>query len=113
MFENNDYSLLSSLGLKIAHFHYQPEGNVLIPELRASWEHDFDDDPTSQKVRMLSHSEPYTIDGRPEDTDYGFIGTGITSLDKNGRTVYLHYDYMIGKSDFDAHFLNLGFRILF
>ena len=113
VFENSDYSLLSSMGLKIAHFHYQPEGNVLIPELRASWEHDFDDDPTSQKVRMLSHSEPYTIDGRREDTDYGFIGTGITSLNQNGRTVYLHYDYMIGKSDFDAHFLNLGFRILF
>jgi outer membrane autotransporter protein len=113
VFENSDYSLLSSMGLKIAHFHYQPEGNVLIPELRASWEHDFDDDPTSQKVRMLSHNEPYTIDGRREDTDYGFIGTGITSLNQNGRTVYLHYDYMIGKSDFDAHFLNLGFRILF
>ena len=113
MFENNDYSLLSSLGLKIAHFHYQPEGNVLIPELRASWEHDFDDDPTSQKVRMLSHSEPYTIDGRSEDTDYGFIGTGITSLNKSGRTLYLHYDYLFGKSEYDAHFINLGFRIIF
>lgn len=113
MFENNDYSLLSSLGLKVAHFHYQPEGNVLIPELRASWEHDFDDDPTSQKVRMLSHSEPYTIDGRSEDTDYGFVGTGITSLNKNGRTLYLHYDYLFGKSDYDAHFINLGFRIIF
>ena len=113
MFENNDYSLLSSLGLKIAHFHYQPEGNVLIPELRASWEHDFDDEPTSQKVRMLSHSQPYTIDGRSEDTDYGFIGTGITSLNKSGRTLYLHYDYLFGKSEYDAHFINLGFRIIF
>ena len=53
------------------------------------------------------------INGRPEDSDFGLIGTCITSIGKSGRSMFLHYDYMIGKDDFDAHFVNLGFRILF
>ena len=52
------------------------------------------------------------INGRPEDSDFGFIGTGNTKTDKSGRSMFLHYDYMIGKDDFDI-LLNLGFRILF
>jgi len=62
---------------------------------------------------MPSHSQPYTTDDRLEDTDYGSIGTGIASLNKSGRTLYLHYYYLFGKSEYDAHFVNLGFRIIF
>ena len=115
LLERREESLVSSLGTKIAYYDFDPEGGVTIPELRLSWEHDFNADPVNQGVHLLSHGadDVYYINGRPEDSDFGLIGTGITSIGKSGRSMFLHYDYMIGKSDFNAHFLNLGFRILF
>ena len=47
------------------------------------------------------------INGRPEDSDFGLIGTCITSIGKSGRSMFLHYDYKIGKDDFDAILLTL------
>ena len=115
LLERRDESLVSSLGAKMAYHHFNPEGGVIIPEFRLSWEHDFNADPVNQGVHLLSHGadDVYYINGRPEDSDFGLIGTGITSIGKSGRSMFLHYDYMIGKDDFDAHFVNLGFRILF
>ena len=115
LLERRDESFVSSLGAKIAYHHFNPEGGVIIPEFRLSWEHDFNADPVNQGVHLLSHGadDVYYINGRPEDSDFGLIGTGITSIGKSGRSMFLHYDYMIGKDDFDAHFVNLGFRILF
>ena len=115
LLERRDESFVSSLGAKIAYHHFNPEGGVIIPEFRLSWEHDFNADPVNQGVHLLSHGtdDVYYINGRPEDSDFGLIGTGITSIGKSGRSMFLHYDYMIGKDDFNAHFLNLGFRILF
>lgn len=113
--ELTDESFVSSLGAKIAYHIFNPDGSVIIPEFRASWEHNFNADPTRQGVHLLSHGrdDTFYVNGRPEDSDFGFIGTGVTTVTNSGRSMYLHYDYLIGKSDFDAHFLNLGFRILF
>ena len=47
------------------------------------------------------------INGRPEESDFGLIGTCITSIGKSGRSMFLHYDYKIGKDDFDAIMLTL------
>ena len=115
MLKKTDDSFVASIGSKIAFYQYNEAGGVVIPEFRFSWEHDFDADPVQQGIHLLSHGadDIYYVDGRPEDSDYGLLGVGVTSLNKDGRSIYLHYDYMLGKSDFDAHFINLGFRILF
>ena len=115
MLEKYDESFVSTIGTKVNYYYFRPEGGALIPEFRLSWEHNFKADPVDQGVHLLSHGadDTYYINGRPEDSDYGFIGTGITSITKNGFSSYANYDYLIGKSDFDAHFINLGFRILF
>lgn len=115
LLEKNDESLISSIGAKVNYYHFRPEGGALVPEFRFSWEHDFNAKPVNQGVHLLSHGadDTYYINGRPEDSDFGFIGTGITSITKDGFSSYVNYDYLLGKSDFDAHFVNLGIRFQF
>lgn len=115
MLDRRDESLISSIGTKVNYYHFLPEGGALIPELRLSWEHDFKSNSVGQAVHLLSHGpdDTYYINGRRKDSDFGFIGTGITSIDKSGLSAHLNYDYLLGKSQFDAHFLNFGIRFKF
>ena len=111
--EQNYENFTSALGLKIAKYNYFPEGGALVPEWRAFWQHEFNDEVTDLNVELLNTGNSYSIDGRPRESDFGIIGAGFTFISKDGKSLYMHYDYMLGKEDFNAHFLNLGFRILF
>ncbi len=111
--EQNYENFTSALGLKIAKYNYFPEGGAIVPEWRAFWQHEFNDEVTDLNVELLNTGNSYSIDGRPRESDFGIIGAGFTSISKDGKSLYMHYDYMLGKEDFNAHFLNLGFRILF
>ena len=111
--EQNYENFTSALGLKIAKYNYFPEGGAIVPEWRAFWQHEFNDEATDLNVELLNTGNAYSIDGRPRESDFGIIGAGFTFISKDGKSLYMHYDYMLGKEDFNAHFLNLGFRILF
>ena len=64
-------------------------------------------------VQLVGSGTDYVIKGRTKDSDFGSLGAGLTFLDKDGSTVYGHYDYIIGKSDFQAHNVSLGLRFRF
>lgn len=115
LYEKEVDSLILSVGGKIAHYHYLLNGGIIIPEFRASWEKNFKAKVVNQQVHLLSHGskDSYFINGRPEDDNHGILGVGVTYLNPEGKSLYLHYDYMVGKADFEVHNLNLGLRILF
>ena len=111
--KQNYDSLIATLGGKVQHYEFLETGGALIPELRAYWQHDFKSDAVDMNVQLVGSGTDYVIKGRTKDSDFGSLGAGLTFLDKDGSTVYGHYDYVIGKSDFQAHNVSLGFRFRF
>ena len=97
LFPNQDLkSLASLLGYELSYAFESPVG-TLVPWLRATWEHEFDDKPN----RLLG------ISMADRDEDVAVLGAGVGYGLANGWNLWLDYEARIS-SGVEAHRFGLG-----
>jgi outer membrane autotransporter protein len=113
--DNRDISSLASvLGAKFTYTHSTDWG-VLMPHLQLEWEHEFKDDPQSLEARFINDptGTAMVISGDPLDTDYFRLGLGLSMVLTRGRSGFLYYEQLVGRSGMSQYSLALGFRMEF
>jgi uncharacterized protein YhjY with autotransporter beta-barrel domain len=108
-------SLTSAFGGKATYVMSRDWG-VLMPHVQLEWEHEFRDDPSRMVARFVHDPTGTPIEragGAPIDTDYYNVGLGISALFPGGRSVYVYYEQLLGKSRLSQGTLSIGGRFEF
>jgi outer membrane autotransporter protein len=84
-------NLLSGLGLRVGHAFKVDTGSV-IPELKASWLHNFDIDNRPITASFTGFpGTAFVVTGKDIENNGASVGAGITYLHKSGITISLDY----------------------
>lgn len=102
-------SLQTQLGARIAHACQFP-GWSLIPEARAQWEHEFEDDARPIEARLASAGKPFHVSTLGPDRDRAIVGVGLTALFGDHVSAYLDWTAELG-DELSAHTLGAGLRL--
>jgi outer membrane autotransporter protein len=86
-----------------------------MPHLQLEWEHEFKDDPQSLEARFINDptGTAMVVSGDPLDTDYFRLGLGLSMVLTRGRSGFLYYEQLVGRSGMSQYNLALGFRMEF
>jgi uncharacterized protein YhjY with autotransporter beta-barrel domain len=85
-------SLVSELGLRLAHVYQQGTASV-IPEVSAAWNYDFDiDDRVIRTAFAGSPNESFSIRGQDVEKHGATVGIGLTLMNNSGFSTTLKYN---------------------
>lgn len=106
--------LTSTLGGKLAYTHSASWG-VLVPQLEVEWQHDFQGDAEAFRGYFVDDPSqtPILVLGDDLDSDYFRIGLGLSMVFTGGRSGFVTYDRIVGRSGISQEMLTLGFRMEF
>jgi len=87
---------------------------VLMPLLSANWQHEYKNNSrtTTGSVVAQPSTNVITQTNNP-DRDYCNLGVGVSATFRGGRSAFLHYEEVLGLSNFHSHSFNAGFRMEF
>ncbi len=109
-------SLVSSLGAE-ASYAISTGFGVIVPHLRATWEHEFENDARNIDARLFLNSNPVNdvLISRTDspDRDYGRLGAGVSAGFAHGISAFIDYDTVLALSDVEHHRFTAGGRIEF
>lgn len=111
-------SLLSILGFDISKAASQNWG-VLIPQLRAEWNHEFKND--SLFVRTRYFFDPAKFDPGHEllvrtdepDRDFFIVSLSLAAVFRGGNQAFINYDTLLDYRDITNHVFTVGVRFSF
>ncbi len=91
------------------------KSGVWIPQLRLELEHKLDDSKREIDATFLHDptSTTFTIESEEIDTDYLNIGTGISAVLRNGKSVFLFYETRLGQDRLTQNWIKAGIRFEF
>lgn len=110
--ESRDVSGSSAiLGGKLAYTHSASWG-VLVPQLDVEWQNDFQSDTEAFRGYFLDDptGTPILVLGDDLDNNYLRIGLGLTFVLTEGRSGFINYERLAGRSGISQEMLSLGFR---
>ena len=86
---------------------------VLVPHVRAEWEHEFEDDAqdTSSFYQLDANRNLYDLEGESPDTDYFNLGAGVSAIFPNGWMGFVDYEGLVGYEELSKHRLTVGLRV--
>lgn len=109
-------SLTTALGGRISYAMNQRFG-VLIPQARAAWVHEFENDSQTIKARYLDtpaslFASNQVLRARTDepDEDYFELGVAISAVLKGGLQAFFSYDTLLGLDDVTDHLFTAGAR---
>lgn len=107
-------SLLSTLGATASYAVSTPVG-VFSPQLRAEWQHEFQND--SRDIKAVYTNDPNQIPWRiptdDPDRDYFTLGVGVAGTFQRGISAFVDYQTIVGLDETTAHLVNVGVRMEF
>ena len=111
-------SLLSILGLDISNASSKNWG-VLIPQVRAEWNHEFKND--SQFIHTRYFFDPNKIQDDHEllvltdepDRDFFLVSLSLAAVFRGGNQAFINYDTMLDYRDISYHVFTAGVRFSF
>lgn len=111
------HSLVTSVGGEASYAISTPIG-VVIPHLRGSYEHEFENDERDIDARLFLNDNPGALDvltsrTSSPDRDYGRVGGGVSAQFPGGVAAFVDYEALVGLSDVEYHLFTLGGRIAF
>lgn len=111
------HSLVTSLGGQASYAFSTPCG-VIVPHLRGSYEHEFENDARDIDARLFLNDNPGALDvltsrTSSPDRDYGRVGGGVSAQFPRGIAAFVDYEALVGLRDVEYHRLTLGGRISF
>lgn len=107
-------SQTATLGGRLSYTSSRDWG-ILTPSLQFEWEHELRDDP-ERLVSSFIHDPGNTqvvVDGDPLDRDYFNVGVGLSAIFPGGRSAFVFYEQLMGRSMQKQGTLSLGVRIEF
>ena len=107
------HSLKSELGAQLARVFHLGEENLLIPEISAAWEHDFDVD--DRQITTSFEGLPgntFTVQQTDVPTESGRLHAGLILVHKKRFQTSLSYDALLHKN-YTAHGVSGEVRISF
>lgn len=88
---------------------------ILTPNLQLEFEREFEDDAQRIVSRFLHDPgrSPMSLDGDPLDNSYFNVGVGLSAILPGGKSAYVFYERLMGRSGQSQGTLSLGVRIEF
>jgi fibronectin-binding autotransporter adhesin len=107
-------SLVSGVGARVHRVWELEEGTYLVPELHASWLHEFEDTDRRVVPTLIGVGLPYSPDIRGAELDRNGLQAGIgwTMSTREGLHVYADYE-IDWNPQLWQHAIKAGFRFLF
>lgn len=104
-------SVLTHLGVR-ASYAISTSSGVWVPQFRAEWNHDFDNDPLDvQSTYALDAAQTfYGLEGNNPDDDYFNVGLGLVGILPNGWVPFIDGEIQLGYDDYDRYRLTGGLR---
>jgi len=113
--ESRDFdSQTATLGGRLSYTASRDWG-ILTPSLQFEWEHELKDDPQRIVSRFIHDpgNTQLVVDGDPLDRDYFNVGLGLSAIFPGGRSAFVFYEQMMGRSRQSQGTLSIGVRIEF
>lgn len=107
-------SQTATLGGRLSYTSSRDWG-ILTPSMQFEWEHELRDDP-QRLVSTFIHDPGNTqimVEGEPLDKNYFNVGVGLSAIFPGGRSAFVFYEHLMGRSMQSQGTLSLGVRIEF
>lgn len=112
--KSRNTSLASIVGVRASYAISQPWG-VILPQARAEFEHEFDDDARSTTTSLLldpARNAFRVTNDRPDRNSFN-LGAGLLFVLPNGWMPYVDYEGLVGYRDSSRHRVTAGIRVEF
>ncbi|MEO7478890.1 MAG: autotransporter domain-containing protein [Lysobacteraceae bacterium] len=88
---------------------------VMIPHAELEWQHEYRTDPNAFRAFFIDDptGTPILIKGDAIDSDYFRLGFGVSFVFPKGRSGFILYDRILGRTGITQDNLSLGFRMEF
>jgi outer membrane lipase/esterase len=106
-------SLVSVLGAQASYAASQTWG-VLMPSARLEWEHQYKDDRTHNILSTFAgdpSASLINLSTTPPDRNYFNLGAGLAAHMGLGRSAYVHYQTVLGRSGQTSHAITAELRV--
>ncbi len=102
-------SLLGVVGASAA-YTFSTASGVFVPQLRAQWQNEFDDDAETVDASFLldASATRYRLEGERPDTSYGEIGFSLVAVFGGGWNAFFDYTRLVSRDDFGRDLVSLG-----
>jgi outer membrane autotransporter protein len=113
--DQNQDALRSNLGFRIAHEQLMKpgEGLTVIPELRASWRHDYGDTSYAIDSNFVGCTDVFTVHGPYVGRDSAVVSVGLTALCNQNVAAYIYFDGQFGRDNYTNGGVSGGLRVSF
>lgn len=109
-------SLTGTLGLRSS-YAMSTSWGVVVPQVRAEFEHEFKDDARSLDIRFAaqptSNSSTLVITSDAPDRDHANLGLGLLFVLPGGVMPFVDYEALAGYSGYSRHRATIGLRLEF
>lgn len=104
-------AVISSIGLNVSH-SFNLEDNLIIPNIRADWFHNFSAS-TDQTSGSVASGADFSIDGRDGSEDALEIGVGLKVIASDLVHGYVDYQYTIAEDQDSSYLVSAGLSYKF
>jgi outer membrane autotransporter protein len=106
-------SIRTALGIK-ASYDLKIGGVLIRPEIRASWQHEYDDTAYSIVASFANGAgNSFSVVGPKIGRDSFLIGAGVAVLWNDRISTYVYYDGELARTNYDSQNVSAGIRITF
>ncbi|MBS0193064.1 MAG: autotransporter domain-containing protein [Proteobacteria bacterium] len=107
-------STASVLGAKVNYASSQNWG-VWMPHAEVEWQHEFQTSPDSITARFLADptQTPIYANGFPIDSDFFRLGLGMSFVFPQGRSGFVYYEKILGRTGITQDNIAVGLRVEF
>jgi outer membrane autotransporter protein len=104
-------SFVTVVGARLNYAFSLPLG-VVIPQLRAEWEHEFAREAQVAHTRFVldTSSSDFRVRGESPDRDYANLGASLIWVLPGGWLPFVDYQVLAGYEDLDRHSVTVGLR---
>ena len=105
-------SIQTTLGLSASSAHSFTFG-VLVPQVTASWVHEFDNDSRTIKSQFVQAptSAGFSFQTERPERDWAVIDVGVSLVMQNGIQAFANFSTVQGNQNFESYGGNLGIRV--
>jgi outer membrane autotransporter protein len=105
-------SILTNVGAR-ATYDWHIGSMVLVPEVRATWQHEYSDTFDEISATMLLGSPAFSVTSSPIGRDSLVLNAGFTLRITPDWSAYAFYDGELARANYQANNLLVGFRASF
>ena len=112
--DQTEDSVRGTLGLRAAYDWKAGNGIIIRPEVRAAWQHEYDERAYPIDARFASGAgDVFTVRGPDSGRNSALVGGGVAVQWNNRISTYVYYDGVLGRENYESHNISGGLRVSF